>query len=115
MFRQKKFWTRGKWKLNDDLDCSWARKRRRAAAVQDLSDIFTIHCYARSVVECASPSAYAARHSAASARRRLALWATPVLKLGHKIPCQHQKMWQYIVIVKPIIARLWENQKSSPI
>ena len=28
----------------------------------------------RSVLECASPSAYAARHSAASARRRLALW-----------------------------------------
>jgi hypothetical protein len=27
----------------------------------------------QSVVECASPSAYAARHSAASARRRLAL------------------------------------------
>jgi hypothetical protein len=32
-------------------------KRRRAAAIQDLSDISTAHWCARSVVECASPLA----------------------------------------------------------
>jgi hypothetical protein len=36
-------------------------KWRRAAAVQDLSDISTVHCCARSVLECASPLALSAR------------------------------------------------------
>jgi hypothetical protein len=45
----------------------------------------------------------------------LALLATPVLTLGYKIPCHCQKVWQYIGIVKPIIAKLWKNRKSSPI
>jgi hypothetical protein len=53
-----------------------------------------------SVLECASP---------------LALWATPVFKFGRKISCQRQEMWQYIGIGKPIIAKLWKNQKSLPI
>jgi len=50
-------------------------KRWRATAVQDAGALFVDSRNARSVLECASPSAYAARHSAASARRRLALWA----------------------------------------
>jgi hypothetical protein len=48
-------------------------KRRRAAAVQDASRFaLTGEQYER-VLECASPSVFAARQSAATARRRLAI------------------------------------------
>src|SRR5437773_2060124 len=50
-------------------------KRSGTTAVQDAGAFHDNSSAARSVLQCASPSAYAARHSAASARRRLALWA----------------------------------------
>jgi hypothetical protein len=50
------------------------RKRWRATAVQDAGAFSNGLRTSRSVLDCASPSAFAARQSAASARRRLALF-----------------------------------------
>jgi hypothetical protein len=61
---------------------SWQYKRRSSGGGPPQSRTLARWpqpAQSRSVVKCASPSAHAARQSAASARRRLALWPKTIL------------------------------------